>query len=222
MNGESTWKRYLDAAEPAIRRRAVRLNAKLRWPKEPSLDATERVDEMANDAERFQYSAQLDQSQFAVSNGATSDVLLETALQLRASLIYFHLDSVETVAARDIAVIKGHILCRLILLEQNDAFERLMEMTSGFSVDGAEPVAVRRTPDNNSLQVPITITRKLDDNKIPIRIDAIFRGSSIEASSEIKVDRSVSISGFPVRFQVTKASAPKWVSTFEADLSIRI
>jgi hypothetical protein len=132
-----------------------------------------------------------------------TDALIETAHQLRASLYYFHLDTITRNVAQDIAVVKGHIFCRLIRPEQEVASRKFLGITS---VNDTETRAIPEVGDDEHFKVPVNITQKLGSGPLPIRIDAIFRGDSIDALPEGVEDQYVTISGFPATIEVREAS----------------
>jgi hypothetical protein len=193
MDGESIWKRFFGSVERRIQRRARRLNPQFDWTTEPGLDAVDRIEEMISSANSYLFYAPRDDSPFRAVADPSTDALVETAHQLRASLYYFHLDSITRNMGQDIAVIKGHIYCRLLLPEQNVAFEKLVRMTTGFRVDGTRNITMPEISDDEEFKVPVSIIKKLDTGSVPIRIDAIFNE-----------DRLVSISGFPTTIEVSR------------------
>lgn len=190
MNGDSAWKRFYSSVESRIQRRARRLNPQFDWTTEPGLDAVGMIDEMLNIAKDYSFYVPRDESPFRAAADASTDALVETAHQLRASLYYFHLDSITRNMGQDIAVIKGHIYCRLILPEQIDAFNKLVAKTSGFKVNGTTNITMPEFSDDAEFKVPVSIIKKLDTGSVPVRIDAIFED-----------DRLVSISGFPTTIE---------------------
>jgi hypothetical protein len=193
MNGESAWKRFFGTAESRIRRRARRLNPQFDWTTEPGLDAVDRIEEMISSANSYSFYSPRDESPFRAVADPSTDALVETAHQLRASLYYFHLDSITRNMGQDISVIKGHIYCRLLLPEQNAAFKKLVGMTTGFRVSGTTNITMPEISDDEEFKVPVSIIKKLDTCSLPIRIDAIFNE-----------DRLVSISGFPATIEVSQ------------------
>jgi hypothetical protein len=193
MNGESTWESFFGSVESRIQRRARRLNPQFNWTKEPELDAVDRIDEMINSANSYLFYAPHDESPFRAAADPSTDALVETAHQLRGSLYYFHLDSTTRNMGQDIAVIKGHIYCRLLLPEQNVAFKKLAGMTTGFCVSGTTNITMPEISDDEEFKVAVSIIKKLDTGSVPIRIDAIFNE-----------DRLVSISGFPTTIEVSR------------------
>jgi hypothetical protein len=204
MNGESAWKRFSEGLNARVLRRALRLNPRFSWEKEPALDDVKRIDEMISATQSYRFCAEPDRSPFAASINPSVDALVETALQLRASLFYFHLYSISRNAAKDVAVIKGYIFCRLIRPEQETAFQKLIHMTSAFNVNETEVEFNAYIGANETFKVPVLITKKLDTDLLPIRIDAVFCGNSIDSGSSqsTNYNQRVAISGFPVTIEV--------------------
>ncbi|RYP11186.1 hypothetical protein DL764_000211 [Monosporascus ibericus] len=203
MNGESSWKRFVSTIDESVRRRATRLNPDMPWDTEPSPDAVDRVDEMLNSAHRLGFHVQPSLSPFSVSTNASTDAIVEVALQLRASLFYFHLDSIAYNRARDIAVIKGRILCRLVLPEQERSFEKLVAMTWGFFVNGDKKPVDNNMKTEWPFDMPVEITKKLDSDPQSIRIDAIFHDKA-DPPSKNGAYRNVTIGGFPALLEVSE------------------
>jgi hypothetical protein len=193
MNGESAWKRFFGSVESRIQRRAKRLNPQFEWRTEPGLDAVDRIEEMISSTNSYSFYAPPDDSPFRAVADPSKDALVETAYQLRASLYYFHLDSITRNMGQDIAIIKGHIYCLLLLPEQNVAFKKLVGMTTGFRVNGTTNITMPEISDDEEFKVPVSIIKKIDTGSVPIRIDAIFNE-----------DRLVSIGGFPTTIEVSR------------------
>lgn len=191
VNGDSAWNRFYESVEGRTKQRARRLNPRFDWATEPGPDAVGMIDEMLRIAKGYPFYAPRHESPFRATVDASLDPLVETAHQLRASLYYFQLDSITRDMGRDIAVIKGHIYCRLILPEQTDAFKKLVAKTSRFQVDSTTNIAMPEFSDDAEFKVPVSIIKKLDTGSEPIRIDAVFED-----------DRLVSISGFPTTIEV--------------------
>lgn len=194
LNGQSAWERSCESIQQRTRCRAIRLNPQFPWETEPALDATNEIEKMATCARNYEFHHQSNISPFAAEIAPTPDALLQTALQLRASLYYFHLESITRDMDQEAIVVKGQIRCRIIRPDQESAFQHLLVLTRSFYANNSEVTFNKRVEANEVFKVPIVITSQLKNESLPIRIDAAFQ---TKAS-----DRKVAISGFPLSLEV--------------------
>jgi hypothetical protein len=119
----------------------------------------------------------------------TEDLIQEVALQLRASLFFFHPSSIEFIQSRSVAVITGAIYCRVDL--QSVPFQELFALTKGFDTPG--PFIPTSTWDGQSKSLV----------RLALQHDTEYPDKKIELRVKFKDGFSTPIDGFPTLFKVS-------------------
>lgn len=205
MDGENAWESF--RPEPRIRDKAVRLNVKLKGPKQPSLDDVDAVLPMQSAAENHVFQNNT-RDGFCASNLSPLSGDLSTQLELipclaarlRASMFFFEMHAVYK--GNGVADFEGHICCRLA--PDEEGFVALMDCTQGFCITvGGRRHELKEIDKTAALRsgAPFKFAISFDcefdssylDSKRPVRINVQFGGKGEHPSGY-----EVAISGFPL------------------------
>jgi len=132
MNGQRSWNRFLRSADKSAQTRSKCLNVIFPWDQEPALDDVSQIASMQKYAEDFKFYAPPSPNSRQFPMSPPSDLILDVACLLRASLYFFDLRSIAFSEDRAVAIVKGSICCRLDA--DSDALRTLLARTVGFRV----------------------------------------------------------------------------------------
>jgi hypothetical protein len=191
MNGTDAWRRYYDNAD-GLTRRSRRLNVRLSSQVEPDLDDKEAVPGMIEDAKDFSF---FNSHKYPLCSPPQSDLLIEVALQLRASLFFFQPKDISYLPDGKVATVTGFISSRLD--SASKAFENLLALTDGFllpSLLTEESPALENCKPVFRLEVSFDCDTEYPDKRVQLQVKFKDLGCS------------VAISGFPTTFKVSDLS----------------
>ena len=187
LNGEDGWKGYISSVDASIKNKSRRLNMWFEAPKEYALDDIKAIPKMEEEASRYQFKNSSPNS-FALPQ--TDSAIHEVALQLRASMFFFHPTSITFSKDHSVAVIEGWICCRLD--PKSDPFDRLASLTEGFEIPGPFIPFPARADCQTTFKIETNFQHDQRVADQPIEFRVKFRGG-----------KSVAISGFPTTFGVS-------------------
>lgn len=189
VDGEEAWDRFLSTEAAGVEGKFSRLSPRFNncHDLEPELDATGRIGEIKSMTENYVFPLPSGDKLHESFSSQPSDSLSALADLLRASLFYLHVDNAARAQTRGDVKIKGFIRCRLALPDQQEAFEKLLAMTTYFHVtDKSGYRQFRPSLTGKWLNAGVEITGELGTGVMKARIEAEFKGG-----------QRVAISGFP-------------------------
>ncbi|KAL3478301.1 hypothetical protein BJX99DRAFT_256626 [Aspergillus californicus] len=211
MNGDALWKTFWEGNH-AHHKCARRLNVRFQRTQEYQLDDVLNIDKMHAEAKTYTFIPYGDCQEFHEDVHPTRpfDSLSEIATRLRASLLFFQLDSIAHTMHKDAAYIIGDICCRLD--RRTTSYAKLGTHPDHTHNPGASNAPGELAqPEANLPGSPLGPDDHLRDTmtagtRLKYRVAFVWAPTNTEPKLDIKVhftdELSASMSGFPVTLEV--------------------
>jgi hypothetical protein len=191
FNGEEAWASFHKIVENSVKAKARRLNVHFNTKHEPALDDVASMGWMKDKANKFKFYNE--RSRWSFTNPHCENLDQEIAINLRASLFFFHPTSIKFNQNRSVAVVEGAIYSRV---DSNTVpFRELVLLTEGFEIPGPF-VPMPPLPLGEYCQPEFIL-------KIAFQHDTRDPNQEIHLRVKFKDGYTAAISGFPTLYKVS-------------------
>jgi len=139
----------------------------------PALDDVSQIASMQKCAEDFKFYAPPSSNSCQFPMSPPTDLILDVAILLRASLYFFDLRSIVFSDDRAVAIVKGFICCRLDA--DSDALRTLLAQTVGFRVK-SRMTTLEGNVQRRPFRLAVSLQQELSHETRPLSIEAHFTG----------------------------------------------